>query len=279
MKKFGSNTDGCCLETDECDPSISSPEEFDKWLQPMLDSAARRRVNVTPPVFRTYFSIAEEAKYSGIFADVPSPHPSPVRVHVVDLPSITDRAYRLMAVSKFLDDEWALARRKWQEAINLPPNAPDKRVPTFIVVDEAHHLVPNVADGRAATRLRDQFRTIAAEGRKFGLFLILVSQRPDKLDPMIISECENRAIMKLNSEIVIEETSRLLGVSEAIKEQLKACLSLKRGRALLCGPWAETEKNEAVRMYGAMRRTKEGGKNLNEEYWAQPYKMSEQRSR
>lgn len=278
-EKFGSRSEGCCHGTDQCDDSIRSAEDFDRWLDPTLDSAARRRVNVSLPVFRAYFSLAEEAKHSGIFSEIgPLPPTSPVRVHVIDLPSINDRAYRLMAVSKFLNDEWTLARRKWQEAINLPPNVSDERVPTFIVVDEAHHLVPSDPDGRASKRLRDQFRMVAAEGRKFGLFLIVASQRPDKLDPMVVSECENRAIMRLNSETVIEETAKLLGISNAIKSQLlRACLSLKRGRALLCGPWANTDKDEAVRLYSAMRRTKEGGRNLSEEYWAQPYKMPKTR--
>ena len=45
---------------------------------------------------------------------------------------------------------------------------------------------------------------IAAEGRKYGLFLILVSQRPDKLDHPILSECANKAIMRLDSRTIVQ---------------------------------------------------------------------------
>jgi hypothetical protein len=143
-------------------------------------------------------------------------------------------------------------------------------VPTFIVVDEAHNLVGDKPDGRAATRLRDQFRSVAAEGRKFGVFLILVTQRPDKLDPMTISECENRAIMKLNSEELVRTTAKLLGLNDEARKALEASQPLAIGRALLCGPWAKGGSTQTLKLYGAMRRTVEGGKNLDKDYWSRP---------
>jgi DNA helicase HerA-like ATPase len=122
-----------------------------------------------------------------------------VRLQVVDLPSIDEARFRLLTVSTLLEFEWIRARRKWESA--LPKEADkDFRVPTFIIVDEAHNLIPADPRNHNETRLREQFRTIAAEGRKFGLFLILVSQRPDKLDPWVLSECANRAVMKIGSE-------------------------------------------------------------------------------
>jgi DNA helicase HerA-like ATPase len=66
-------------------------------------------------------------------------------------------------------------------------NMDDTRVPVFVVLEEAHNFIPEEPRNRAQAALRDQFRTIAAEGRKYGLFLILVSQRPDKLDHLILS--------------------------------------------------------------------------------------------
>jgi DNA helicase HerA-like ATPase len=77
----------------------------------------------------------------------------------------------------------------------------DTRVPIFLVLDEAHNFVPEEPRNRVEA-LRDQFRTIAAEGRKYGVFLILVSQRPDKLDYLILPECANKAIMRLDSRTI-----------------------------------------------------------------------------
>jgi uncharacterized protein len=64
----------------------------------------------------------------------------------------------------------------------------DTRVPIFVVLDEAHNFVPEEPCNRAEEVLRDQLRTIAVEGRKYGIFLILVSN--DSLNS-IISFSEN----------------------------------------------------------------------------------------
>ena len=105
----------------------------------------------------------------------------------------------------------------------------------------------------------EQFRRIAAEGRKFGLFLIMVSQRPDKLNPLVVSECENRAVMKLGSEAVLKITSDALGLGDVLFRQLTRCLEFDVGRAVLIGTWV-ADREGPVFLYGAARRTQEGGK-------------------
>jgi DNA helicase HerA-like ATPase len=85
------------------------------------------------------------------------------------------------------------------------------RVPVFVVVEEAHNIVPAKPTSFAAEALKNQLRTIAAEGRKYGVFLILVTQPPDKIDPLIVSECENRAVMRLGARAVLTKAESLLG--------------------------------------------------------------------
>ena len=51
----------------------------------------------------------------------------------------------------------------------------ETRVPIFVVLDEAHNFVPRELRNSTEKALRDQFRTVAAEGRKYHVFLILVS--------------------------------------------------------------------------------------------------------
>jgi DNA helicase HerA-like ATPase len=183
----------------------------------------------------------------------------------VDLPSVTEPRFRLLAVSTLLQTEWARARQSWETALAGPPKE-DERVPTFIVVDEAHNLIPAEARNHSELRLREQFRTVAAEGRKFGLFLILVSQRPDKLDPLVLSECENRAIMRLGSDAVLKKTTEGLGLGDVPLRMRERCLEFDVGRALIFGSWSP----EATFLYSAARRTEEGGRNLRADYWAQP---------
>jgi len=111
------------------------------------------------------------------------------------------------------------------------------------------------------------FRTIAAEGRKFGLFLIVVSQRPDKLDSMVLSECENKIIMRIDSIDVLEKIQSILSIPASVAGQLRDCLKFGIGRGMLLGSWA---REGPVRFLAAARRTVEGGRNLNAKWWAQP---------
>ena len=237
-----------------------------KGLKRNFESAARYRTFFGNEAEQFYFGFAREALDSGIFAGQWSdPTPSrPDRLHVIDLVSIRHDLFRMMAVGSFLAVEWKLALKLWEEALEKKR---DTRVPLFIVLDEAHEIIPAQPTSLAHRRLKEWFRVIAAEGRKFGVFLILVSQRPDKIDPSVVSECENRAIMKIGSELVLEEASNLLGLSAIQRNEAKQCLTFSRGRALLCGPWAGRRH---LLLYTAMRRTVEGGRNLRPQYWARP---------
>ena len=147
----------------------------------------------------------------------------------------------------------------------------DRRVPTFVIVDEAHNLLPASPRGKMQEALGDMFRKVAAEGRKFGLFLMVVSQRPEKLDPLIFSECENKAIMKISSSDVIDSLQTIMGIDPAYKAILHRCTQFKIGRTLMIGRWSSTG---AKIIYGAARRTFPGGGNLNTDYWATPPEYS-----
>jgi hypothetical protein len=119
---------------------------------------------------------------------------------------------------------------------------------------------------QAAGVVREMFRTISAEGRKFGLFLIVVSQRPDKLDPMILSECENKVVMRLDSPEVLEKVRTAMGAHGAVGAQLNDCLKFRTGRGLMFGTWA---REGPVKFMAAARRTVEGGRNLDPKWWTQ----------
>jgi hypothetical protein len=238
-------------------------------LEPHMSLAARYRTLVGSGAELFYFGMGRESYESGIFAAVypVSKRPvEPAQFHVIDLLSIEHSLFRMMAVGNFLDIEWKRAQLLWKRALSRRANA-DTRKPLFIVLDEAHNVIPVETTNLAQKRLKDWFRTIAAEGRKFGVFLILISQRPDKIDPLVVSECENKAIMKLGSETVLDEATKLLGLSKVETQEAAKCLGFQRGRVLLCGPWAG---GSHTFMYTAMRRSEEGGRNLREKYWARP---------
>lgn len=222
---------------------------------------------VSPTIERFYFGKAREYEAGGILQTEPPISPLAGqrhnRIEVIDLPSLPENM-RLMAINSLLTTEWLEARRAWERALQ-EPSEQDDRVPVFIVIDEAHNLIPNEPRTKSEAALREQFRTLAAEGRKYGLFLVLVSQRPDKLDSLVLSEVENKAIMKLGSTSVLNITKQMLGLDEVSPMLLNRCLEFETGRALLVGRWVPSGP---ITLFSAARRTVEGGRSLRVEHWA-----------
>ena len=79
---------------------------------------------------------------------------------------------------------------------------------TFVVIDEAHNLAPAVAEQPWQARTLDWVNRISGEGRKYGLFLILVSQRPAKIHSNTLDNCRNFMILRLDNRDDIEALAR-----------------------------------------------------------------------
>jgi uncharacterized protein len=71
-------------------------------------------------------------------------------------------------------------------------------LPMLLVCEEAHRYAP--ADDRKFVPTRQALSRIAKEGRKYGLSLGLVTQRPCELDPTILSQCGTAVVLRLSSE-------------------------------------------------------------------------------
>lgn len=268
-------------------PSVVFPKsQIDKLTAQLFDLVIGIRAYVSQRVERYYFGRFREYRSSGILqtrAQSPAKRMKRAyRLEVVDLPSI-DENIRIEAVGALIKTEWKRAREAWESSLRRAahhrkakkdgkpdtenPKPKDERVPTFIIVDEAHNLIPDEPNGSGQEALREDFRRIVAEGRKFGLFLIFVSQRPDKLDPLIFSECENKVVMRLGSKQVIETTRKMMGLEELPDGRLENARQFGPGRALMIGKWCAKKDGEII--YAAARRTVEGGGNLDDAFWAQ----------
>jgi Helicase HerA, central domain len=215
----------------------------------------------------SYFGLIERYQSLGILAKRPNSSKRQKRLEVVDLPSINNNELRALVLNSILTEEWENAVKKWEEAMKHPREE-DRRVPTFIILDEAHNFIPSSPRSRHESLVREQFRTIAAEGRKFGLFLILVSQRADKLDELVLSECGNKAILRLDSHSMVDKVIKALGLDFDIKSnEREKIVNFKAGRGIVAGNWASGYDV----FYCAARRTTEGGRNLKYEYWTKPF--------
>jgi DNA helicase HerA-like ATPase len=71
-------------------------------------------------------------------------------------------------------------------------------IPPFLaVVEEAHNFIPSHGEGQSDTPSVEVIRKIITEGRKFGTGLLLVSQRPSRLDETALSQCNTFLIFRL----------------------------------------------------------------------------------
>ena len=132
----------------------------------------------------------------------------------------------------------------------------ESRTPTLIVIDEAHNICPAEPSSPMQSALVDRLIQIAAEGRKYGLWLLLSTQRPSKIHPQVLSQCDNLVLMRMNSPADVAELAEAFGF--APPAMLKSSQFFVQGEALVAGGF--TPVPAIIRM-GA-RLTYEGGSDV-----------------
>ncbi|WP_081910442.1 ATP-binding protein [Thermopetrobacter sp. TC1] len=115
----------------------------------------------------------------------------------------------------------------------------DGPLPTVLVLDEAHNFVRKDADvganEQAANLCRQIFERIAREGRKFGLGLVLASQRPSELSPTVLAQCNSFLLHRIVNDVDQNLVRRL--VPDALGGLLGELPTLPSQQAILLG-WA-----------------------------------------
>lgn len=105
-------------------------------------------------------------------------------------------------------------------------------VPLLLVYEEAHKYVPN-SDLSKYRASKESIERIAKEGRKYGITLLLASQRPSEISETIFSQCNNFIAMRLTNPNDQNYVKRLL--PDTFGELINKMPSLKVGEALLIG--------------------------------------------
>ncbi len=105
---------------------------------------------------------------------------------------------------------------------NFSKNLPNRAtIPFHIFLEEAHRVVQN--DGDVALIGYNIFERIAKEGRKYGLILNLISQRPVELSETVISQISNFLIFKMNHPRDLDYIKKMLpNISAEIVEKQKS---------------------------------------------------------
>jgi hypothetical protein len=129
-----------------------------------------------------------------------------------------------------------------------------KILPFLLIVEEAHNYCPERGFGSAVSS--DMMRTIASEGRKFGMGLCIVSQRPAKVDKNIISQCNTNIILKITNP---NDLKTIIQSVEGVTSQTyKEIQRLPIGVALISGAGLQTPIMTEVRT----RETSHGGRSV-----------------
>jgi hypothetical protein len=111
---------------------------------------------------------------------------------------------------------------------------PAKRTPFVFVCDEAHLYLPVREDADAVEKQAlYSFERIAKEGRKYGVSLLVVSQRPSDVSRTILSQCNNFLILRLNNDQDQNVVRRLM--PDSLAGVLDGLPLLDTGEALLLG--------------------------------------------
>ncbi len=165
-------------------------------------------------------SIIEYMDKLGIFSKNPTPYNEIIKSRtcsIVNLKGIDPQAQE-MIVSKLLADLFELRKKEL-----IPP--------FFTVIEESHTFCPERSFGE--TKASRVIRTIASEGRKFGLGLCVVTQRPARVDKSVLSQCSTQLILKVTNPNDLKAISA--SVEGITSDAEKEIINLPIGTALITG--------------------------------------------
>lgn len=119
-----------------------------------------------------------------------------------------------------------------------------ERDPVLLVCEEAHRYVPNYGEAQYK-EAQDAVRRIAKEGRKYGLGLMLVSQRPSDIESTVLSQCNSWFVMRLTNASDQEHVARFL--PDSLAGLTKILSSLTRRETVFVGEAAALPSRVRIR--------------------------------
>ena len=175
-------------------------------------------------------------------------HDQDVRCVVVDLGSLPTRDEQSLVAAAVLGDLWRRRR---------------ERRPVLIVIDEAHNVCPAQAPDPLVAVATGHAIRIAAEGRKFGLYLLTSTQRPQKIPENVLSQADNLVLLRLNS--LADAAFAEAAFSFVPPGLIQRSATFRPGEGLIAG---RISAEPALLRFGA-RITEEGGADVPAT-WASP---------
>src|SRR5215216_5665191 len=171
---------------------------------------------------------------------------------------------RLSCTLLLLLNDRKKATRQKKGAAKSQPRFP---APVLVAIEEAHVFIPKDED----TDTKYFASKVAREGRKFGLGLVIVSQRPRGIDANILSQMGSLAVMRMIQQ---DDQMHVSAASEALSRDLIDQLtSLDPGEAIFAGQWVNLPTVVKVE---EVKERKIGGDQKAVEQWSQLAELKQQ---
>jgi uncharacterized protein len=164
-----------------------------------------------------------------------------VRCLVVDLGSLGTREEQALVAE-------AVLGRLWERRTD--------RTPVLIVIDEAHNICPQAPEDALTALATEHAVRIAGEGRKFGLYLLVSTQRPQKVHENVLSQCDNLLLMRMNSTADLGFVGDVF--SFVPRSLLERATDFRQGESLAAG---KISPHPALIRFGS-RISEEGGSDV-----------------
>ncbi|MDR3357789.1 MAG: ATP-binding protein [Desulfovibrio sp.] len=137
----------------------------------------------------------------------------------------------------------AIARTLFLIKVWQTPEARESS-PVLLVCEEAHRYVPNVGAAQYETA-QEAVRRIAKEGRKYGIGLFLISQRPSEVEATVLSQCNSWIVLRITNDADREHVRSIL--PDSMSGFTKMLSSLRRQEAIFVGQAAVLPSRILVR--------------------------------
>ncbi len=216
--------------------SVKQSKDFWQSLEDSVSSYGRTTKGYADSASRVLDKI-DDAKHR--FSDILDPDcGDPVdlikegRVNVLNISELSERQANA-GLSYYLQE--LLQQRKdavWERKGKSSHKRINKFLATiFVIIEEAHVFIPKGEH----TDTKYWASKVAREGRKFGIGLGVVSQRPRNIDPNVLSQMGSLAIMKIIQD---DDQQQIASAAESLSKDLLSQLSsLNIGDAVLIGQW------------------------------------------
>jgi hypothetical protein len=209
-------------------------------LQYSLDDLIKEVELVRSKAKWNVISVLETLKSTNLFTDKKPTNLEelikPGKISVINLRGI-DPDIQTLVVYKLARDLFEM-----RKASKIPP--------FLFVIEEAHNFCPERGFGEVVSS--KILRTIASEGRKFGMGMCIISQRAARVDKNVLSQCNTQIFLRVNNPNDIKSISDSVeGITHELESEIK---TLPVGTALITGVI-----DQPLLVDIRIRRTKHGG--------------------